>query len=894
MIENCLKYPLIDYIVFADTKGEQMKSLLTRIWGSRNDRYLKSIQPLVDKTNSYAEEYKNLSDDDLKGLTDVFKKRLEEGEKLDSLLPEAFAAVREASERALGLRHYDVQIVGGIILHQGKITEMKTGEGKTLVATLPSYLNALSGKGVHVVTVNDYLAQRDAEWMRPVFEKLGMTCGAIHHGLTPDERREAYNCDITYATNNELGFDHLKDNMAFQMDQLVQRGQHFAVVDEVDSILIDEARTPLIISGPTQDKSELYRAMDKLIPTLNPETHYEVSEKQKTANLTEEGTDAAEEFLRQAGLLNGENSSLYDMENVMLVHHLNQALRAHTLFRKDVDYIVKGDEVVIIDEFTGRMMPGRRYGEGLHQAVEAKEGVTIQNENQTLASITFQNYFRMYEKLSGMTGTADTEAEEFETIYGLRVIVVPTNIPVNRIDEPDIIYRTVDDKYDAIIRDIRECYERQQPVLVGTTSIEKSEQLSAVLTQHKIAHKVLNARHHEQEAEIIAQAGRLGAITLATNMAGRGVDIKLGGNLEMLLEGVEDKKKITEIKQTYQAEKEKVIKAGGLRVIGTERHESRRIDNQLRGRSGRQGDAGSSVFYLSLQDDLMRIFAPGMDKMMERLDMPAGEAIQSRLVSGALEKAQRKLEGRNFDIRKNLLKYDDVLNDQRKVVYAQRLEIMSSEAVDDIILEFREEMLEELSYRCIPAGSTQDEWQVAGFKEGLLRLYNMTPDVDTWVTDDLEAEEITEKARERMEAVWQAKEERLTPELLRKIEKGLLLQVLDMQWKNHLQQLDFLKQGIHLRGYGQKDPLNEFKKEAFALFEALFFNMKEQAVIMLSRVEVEDPAEKERILSGEPAPQAIAPETNPYADERIGRNEECPCGSGKKYKHCHGQLKVAS
>jgi preprotein translocase subunit SecA len=871
-----------------------MKKLLTRLIGSRNERYLKSIQPLVDKINGLEEEYQGLKDSELAALTDKFKKRLSDGESLERLLPEAFAAVREASRRSLGMRHYDVQLIGGIILHQGSITEMKTGEGKTLVATLPSYLNALAGKGAHVVTVNDYLAQRDAEWMAPVFEKLGMTCKAIHHGLTADERREAYNADVTYATNNELGFDHLRDNMAFTMEQRVQREPFFAVVDEVDSILIDEARTPLIISGPTQDKTELYKAMNGLIPRLEEGKHYEKDEKNKTATLTEVGTDTAEEFMREVGLLQDENSFLYDMENVMLVHHLNQALRAHVLFKKDVDYIIKDDQVVIIDEFTGRMMPGRRFGEGLHQAIEAREGVTIQNENQTLASITFQNYFRLYEKLSGMTGTADTEAEEFESIYGLRVVVVPTNVPVTRVDEADIIYRTVEEKYDAIVRDIRECHERKQPVLVGTTSIEKSEQLSEVLTKCKVKHNVLNARHHEKEAEIIAQAGRLGAITLATNMAGRGVDIKLGGNLEMMLEGVEDKKKIEKITDTYKKEKEQVIEAGGLRVIGTERHESRRIDNQLRGRSGRQGDQGSSVFYLSLQDDLMRIFAPGLDKMMERLDMPSGEAIQSRLVSGALEKAQRKLEGRNFDMRKNLLKFDDVLNDQRKVVYAQRLEIMSSETVDDIILEFREELLEDLSARCFPTGIASTEWQIDTFKTELHRLYDITPDIDTWVTDELSSDGITAKVKERVESVWASKEERMTPELLRKVEKGILLQVLDQQWKTHLQQLDFLKQGIHLRGYGQKDPLNEFKKEGFSLFSALFQAMKEQTVMMLSRVEVEED-DKERILAGEISNQNSAQEeTDPFSDDNIGRNEACPCGSGKKYKHCHGQLKAAS
>lgn len=868
-----------------------MKKLIKNIFGSRNDRYLKSIQPLVNKTNSYAEEYKNLSDEDLKSLTTKFKQRLENGEKLDDLLPEAFAAVREASSRTLGLRHYDVQILGGIILHQGKITEMKTGEGKTLVATLPCYLNALTGKGVHVVTVNDYLAKRDGEWMTPVFEALDMTCGSIVHGLSPEERRENYNCDITYATNNELGFDHLRDNMCFSTDQLVQRGQNFAVVDEVDSILIDEARTPLIISGPTADKTELYKAMNGLIPRLEENKHYEKDEKTKNVNLTEEGNDVAEDFMREIGLLE-ENSFLYDMENVMLVHHLNQALRAATLFKKDVDYIVKDNEVIIIDEFTGRMMPGRRFGEGLHQALEARENVKIQNENQTLASVTFQNYFRMYNKLSGMTGTADTEAEEFETIYGLQVVVVPTNIPVSRVDESDIIYRTVQEKYDAIIKDIRECHERKQPVLIGTTSIEKSEMFSKVLKKHKVKHNVLNARHHEQEAEIISQAGRLGAITLATNMAGRGVDIKLGGNIEVLLEGITDEKKIAQVTADYEKEKQAVIDAGGLRVIGTERHESRRIDNQLRGRSGRQGDKGSSVFYLSLQDDLMRIFAPGLDKMMERLDMPENEAIQSKLVSGALEKAQRKLEGRNFDIRKNLLKYDDVLNDQRKVVYVQRKEIMTSETVDDIILEFRDELLEDLTMRCF-VGASSEEWQIASFKENIHRLYDIQPDINTWITEELSSDEIIKKTKERMENVWQAKEERLGEELIRKVEKTILLQVLDQQWKEHLQQLDFLKQGIHLRGYGQKDPLNEFKKEAFVLFESMFYAMKEQTTMMLSRVEIEE-SEKARILAGELQQQEDEPKTNPYGADNVGRNEQCPCKSGKKYKHCHGQLQQAS
>ena len=872
---------------------------LKKIFGSRNERMLRSLQPLVDQINALEPTIEKLTKDELRQKTSEFKSRLEKGETLDDMLVEAFAVAREAARRALGLRPYDVQLIGAMVMHKGMISEMKTGEGKTLVAPLAAYLNALDGKGVHVVTVNDYLARRDAEWMRPMFETLDMTCGFVIPGLSDEERRAAYHSDVTYATNNELGFDYLRDNMKFSLKEMVQRDKSFAIVDEVDSILIDEARTPLIISGPTEDRTETYMAVDKIIPSLKEELHWIKDEKARNVTLTEEGTDYAEKLLKDNGILEGE--SLYDVTNVALVHHLNQALKAHTLFTRDKDYIIKDDQVVIIDEFTGRMMAGRRFSEGLHQALEAKEGVKVHNENQTLAAITFQNYFRMYDKLAGMTGTADTEAEEFESIYGLSVVIIPTNLPIAREDAVDLIYRTLPEKTNAIIDDIADCAERQQPVLVGTTSIEKSEQLSAELKKRKVKHNVLNARYHEQEAEIVAQAGRLGAVTIATNMAGRGTDIKLGGSLELMLEGVEDKKEQDKLAKEHEAEKQAVLKAGGLRVIGTERHESRRIDNQLRGRSGRQGDPGSSQFYLCLQDDLMRIFSSNMDTIMERLNMPEGEAISNRLVSRALESAQRKIEARNFDIRKNLLKFDDVHNEQRKVIYDQRREVMGSEEVSDIISDFREDVLDALIARFMPAGSYAEQWEIKGLSEELLRIFQVNPPVADWVKEDNITEaEIFEKLRDYTTDAYAEKEKRFGSELLRRLEKSLLLQVIDQQWKDHLQRLDFLREGIGLRGFAQKDPLNEYKTESFSMFEVMLDHIREETVMLLSLVEVRENS-MPQALPGEDGfetpegettegTEYVGEETDPYAGQNIGRNQACPCGSGKKYKHCHGRF----
>lgn len=867
-------------------------NIFKRFFAGRNDRLIANLQPIVNQINALEEGMKALSDADLKKQTENFRTRLKEGEKLDALLPEAFATVREAARRTLGTRHYDVQLMGGVILHRHMITEMKTGEGKTQVAALAAYLNALPGNGVHVVTVNDYLARRDAEWMGKIYAALGMTCLPITNDLSPTARKESYAADITYATNNELGFDYLRDNMALHASQMVQRSLNFAIVDEVDSILIDEARTPLVISGPTEDKTELYTRMNKIIPSFKKGQHYEIDEKMRSVTLTDAGMDEAEKLLKANGLLKKEDA-LYEMHNITLVHHVNQALRAHTLFQKDVDYLVHDNQVVIVDEFTGRMMPGRRFSEGLHQALEAKEGAEIKNENQTLASITFQNYFRMYNKLAGMTGTAETEKEEFQTIYGLDVAVVPTHVDVSRVDETDIIYRTPAEKMRAIIADVKDCHHRGQPVLVGTTSIEKSEELDKALKKEKIPHTVLNARHHEKEAEIIAQAGRLGAVTIATNMAGRGTDIKLGGNLEIMLEGVEDKKEIAQITQQFEDEKEAVIAAGGLRVVGTERHESRRIDNQLRGRSGRQGDVGSSVFYISLKDDLMRIFAGGLEGIMQRLDIPENESIQSRVVSRAIETAQRKIEGRNFDVRKNLLKFDDVLNEQRKVIYHQRREMMEAENIAEIVEDFRAEALEEAHAHCFPAGSFEDKWEVESFKEEMLRLFDLKPNVEKWVESGANIDEILEKAEDHQQKAWAEKNNRLGEGVMRELEKAVVMQVLDQQWKDHLQRLDALKQGIGLRGYGQKDPLNEYKNEAFAMFGMLLGQIRDNSVMLLSRLELGEgdmqkyEAKKEAELKNLSVDTQA---TNPYAGQDIPRNAPCPCGSGKKYKHCHGKL----
>ena len=879
-------------------------SAIKNIFGSRNDRLLASLEPLVADINALEPEIKKLDDAALSAKTEEFKKRLADGETLDDLLVEAFAVAREAAWRTLGLRPFDVQLVGGIVLHRGMISEMKTGEGKTLVATLATYLNALSGNGVHVVTVNDYLARRDAEWMRPMFEALGMKVGFVIPDLPEEERRAAYLADVTYATNNELGFDYLRDNMKFSMSEMVQREKAYAIVDEVDSILIDEARTPLIISGPAEDRTETYNAVDKIIPNLKPELHWTKDEKARNVTLTEEGMDAAEELLKKQGTLEG--NSLYDIQNVALVHHLNQALKAHTMFERDKDYIVKDGQVVIIDEFTGRMMTGRRFSEGLHQALEAREGVQVQHENQTLASITFQNFFRMYDKLSGMTGTADTEAEEFESIYGLRVAIIPTNVPIERKDDVDLIYRTQAEKTNAIIDDIEDCAKRGQPVLVGTTSIEKSETLAKELKKRKVKHNVLNARYHEQEAEIISQAGRLRAVTIATNMAGRGTDIKLGGNLDLMLENAKTDAEKEKIRKEHEAEMKKVLEAGGLRVIGTERHESRRIDNQLRGRSGRQGDPGASQFYICLQDDLMRIFAANMDTIMERMNMPEGEAISSRIVSRALEAAQRKIEGRNFEVRKNLLKFDDVHNEQRKVIYEQRREVMASDDVSDIISDFREDVIENILNTTMPPGSYAEQWDIKGLSEEVFRIFQLRPPLDAWAKEDhITEEQMFDRLRDYCAEAYAEKEKRLGSELLRRLEKSLLLQVVDQQWKDHLQRLDYLREGVGLRGFAQKDPLNEYKTESFNMFSMMLESIREEAVMYLSLVEVKENA-RQQVLPGEEGfktPEQQMAEgsgynvdnagTDPYADQNVGRNQPCPCGSGKKYKHCHGRLQPA-
>ncbi|MBV9967560.1 MAG: preprotein translocase subunit SecA, partial [Alphaproteobacteria bacterium] len=913
------------------------------LFGTANDRYVKSLGPLVEQINDHEAELEQLSDEALRAKTAEFKQRLEDGAELDDLIPEAFATVREAAKRTLGQRHFDVQLMGGVVLHRGMIAEMKTGEGKTLVATLPVYLNALTGNGVHVVTVNDYLAKRDAEWMGQIYRFLGMTVGCIVHELDDYERQQAYLCDVTYGTNNELGFDYLRDNMKFRLEEMVHRPFHYAIVDEVDSILIDEARTPLIISGPTEDNSELYIQVDKLIPAL-AEEDYEKDEKQRTVTLTEMGQEKMERLLREAGLLR--SGSLYDIHNVSLVHHVNQALRAHKLFALDTDYIAKDDKIVIIDEFTGRMMEGRRYSEGLHQALEAKEGVTVQNENQTLASITFQNYFRMYPKLAGMTGTAMTEAEEFGDIYRLEVIEIPTNEPCIRADNDDEVYRTTREKYDSVIEQIIECRQRQQPVLCGTVSIEKSEALSELLKKKKIPHQVLNARYHEQEAYIIAQAGHPGNVTIATNMAGRGTDIQLGGNLDMRLRtdlaGIEDPverdRRAAEIRAEIEAAREVVRAAGGLFVIGSERHESRRIDNQLRGRSGRQGDPGASKFFVSLQDDLMRIFgSERMDSMLQRLGLKEGEAIIHPWVNKALAKAQQKVEARNYDIRKQLLKFDDVMNDQRKVVYEQRKEIMSAHDVSETIADMRNETVSEIVARSIAENALPEQWDIAGLHAECMRLLALDLPLAEWakeegIDNDTVEERIVAAADRRMAE----KTANYGPELMRMAEKSLLLQLLDQTWKDHLLSLDHLRQAINLRAYAQRDPLNEYKREAFELFEEMLVNLRQQVTSVLSHVELRmepppPPPGYGEMVFGEPRPaerelamaEASAPASNSEGAgrtrprrpngqdgssgrggrERAGertavrapwagtpRNAACPCGSGKKFKHCHGRI----
>ncbi|MBX6323291.1 MAG: preprotein translocase subunit SecA, partial [Rhodospirillaceae bacterium] len=820
-------------------------ALAKRIFGSANDRFLKSLRGDVQKINNLEASTRALSDDALRARTAEFRQRLANGEDLDSLLPEAFATVRAAAERTLGQRHFDVQLLGGMVLHRGMIAEMKTGEGKTLVATLPVYLNALTGKGVHVVTVNDYLARRDAEWMGQIYRFLGLTVGVIVPGLDDAQRRAAYAADVTYGTNNEFGFDYLRDNMKFRLEDMVQREFNYAIVDEVDSILIDEARTPLIISGPAEDSSELYKRVDALIPRLGPED-FEKDEKTRQVTLTEQGVETMERLLSEAGLL--KSASLYDIQNVSLVHHVNQALRAHKAFTRDVDYIVKDGKVVIIDEFTGRMMEGRRYSDGLHQALEAKEHVEVQNENQTLASITFQNYFRLYPKLAGMTGTAMTEAAEFESIYKLEVIEIPTHLPMVRQDQDDEVYRTAKEKYEAIIKLIEECRARQQPVLVGTVSIEKSEALSAMLKQRRIPHQVLNARYHEQEAYIIAEAGVPGAVTIATNMAGRGTDIQLGGNVEMRIRReaahIEDEAlrqaKIEQIKREVAERREIALKAGGLFVLGTERHESRRIDNQLRGRSGRQGDPGASRFFLSLEDDLMRIFgSERMDSMLQRLGLKEGEAIVHPWVNKALEKAQQKVEARNFEIRKNLLRYDDVMNDQRKVIYEQRKELMRTNDVSATVTDMRHQTIADMVARFIPLNSYPEQWDAKGLHDEVMRVLALDLPIEEWAKEEGIADEaIRTRIIEASDRRMAEKEQAFTPEVMRMAEKGLLLQLLDQAWKEHLLALDHLRHGIGLRAYGQRDPLNEYKREAFEMFEAMLDRLRESITGVLSHIEI--------------------------------------------------------
>ncbi|GAA4773600.1 preprotein translocase subunit SecA [Stakelama sediminis] len=909
-------------------------SLAKSLFGSSNDRYVKSLRSIVGKINDLEPRMQAMSDEELSGQTARFRERLEAGETLDDLMPEAFATVREASVRVLGMRHFDVQMIGGIVLHRGEIAEMRTGEGKTLVATLGVYLNALPGKGVHVITVNDYLAKRDSEWMGQVYRFLGMTVGVIIPDLTDEERRDAYHSDITYGTNNEFGFDYLRDNMKYERESMVQRPFNMALIDEVDSVLIDEARTPLIISGPTDDKSELYIGVDAIVKQLG-EDDYEKDEKQKSIVLTEDGTERAERLLEAAGLLEGSN--LYDFENTQVVHHLNQSLRANKMFQRDIDYIVKDDKVVIIDEFTGRMMDGRRWSEGLHQAVEAKEGVKIEPENQTLASITFQNYFRMYPKLAGMTGTAATEAAEFYDIYKMNVVTIPTNLPIARIDEDDEFYKTLNDKFIAIARAIKEHSERGQPVLVGTVSIEKSELLAEFLIKEKVPHKVLNARYHEMEAHIVAQAGRLGAVTIATNMAGRGTDIQLGGNLEFrmldeypdLEEGTpEYEARAEKIRAEIEVEKQKVLEAGGLFVLATERHESRRIDNQLRGRSGRQGDPGLSRFYLSLDDDLLRIFGPDtlFAKMM-RSNIGDGEAIGSKWLTKAIETAQKKVEARNYDIRKQVVEYDDVMNDQRKVVYEQRSDIMDAETVGDVVVDMRHETINAIVGEACPPGSYPEQWDVDGLKERVAEILNLELPVDQWIEqeDGIEPEMIEDRIREQADAMLEKKAAELDALTWSQVEKSILLQNLDHHWKEHLAMLDSLRSIIHLRAYAQKTPINEYKQEAFALFERMLENIREDVTKTLAMAQFQlaappplpevpdfitshfDPLTGEDDTFdidagfGQPDPQMPPFQIPQPAGEelgedpadwegKVGRNSPCPCGSGRKYKHCHGAL----
>ncbi|VAW91827.1 Protein translocase subunit SecA [hydrothermal vent metagenome] len=894
--------------------------VVKKVFGSRNERYIKQLQKTVDKINALEPEIQTLSDEDIKGQTEKFRQRLENNETLEDILPEVFATAREASQRALGMRHFDVQLIGGMVLHEGKISEMRTGEGKTLMATLPVYLNAIAGKGVHVVTVNDYLAKRDAEWMGKLYNFLGLSVGVVVAEQEPDEKREAYAADITYGTNNEYGFDYLRDNMAFEIADKFQRGHNFAVVDEVDSILIDEARTPLIISGPAEDSSELYFKINQLVPKLVKQEEedgsgdYTVEEKNKQIHLTEDGHQHVEEMLTEAGLL-GEDESLYHPANIGLVHHVNSALRAHVLFQKDVDYIVADNEIVIVDEFTGRTMHGRRWSDGLHQAIEAKEGVHIQQENQTVASITFQNYFRLYETLSGMTGTADTEAYEFQQIYGLEVVVVPTHREMIRIDQVDQIFLTQAEKFTAIVEDIKDCQKRGQPVLVGTASIDVSEFLHGILKKEKVKHAVLNAKQHAREADIVAEAGLPGAVTIATNMAGRGTDIVLGGNLDMEIEKLKkpDDIKIEKLKQEWDKRHQQVLDTGGLRIIGTERHESRRIDNQLRGRAGRQGDPGTTRFYLSLEDNLMRIFASEkMASIMQRLGMQENEAIEHPWVSKAIENAQRKVEGHNFDARKNLLEYDDVANDQRKEIYRKRNELMEAEDISEEIKDMRYEVVNAVVNTYVPQQSMEEQWNISGLESAMEDEFGITLDVKEWLKadDSLHEESLREKVLQEVEQAYEQKEEESGSEVIRHIEKAVMLQVLDHQWRDHLATMDQLRQGIHLRSYAQKNPKQEYKREGFQLFIELLDRVKREVVTVLSRVQVRSDEEvaaleeqHRREIEGDMEYQhdeasalgggeTEEGEHTPFVRDgrKVGRNEPCPCGSGKKYKQCHGRL----
>ncbi len=906
---------------------DMVSKLLSKVFGSRNDRLLKRMNKVVARIGALEPEIQALSDEALRAKTDEFRQRLADGAKTDDLLVEAFAVVREAGKRALDMRHFDVQLIGGMVLNDGKIAEMRTGEGKTLVGTLAVYLNALSGKGVHLVTVNDYLASRDAAWMGKLYNFLGLSVGVALSGQTPDEKRAAYAADITYGTNNEFGFDYLRDNMAFSLEDKVQRGLHFAIVDEVDSILIDEARTPLIISGPADDSSDLYEKIDKIVPRLEKQEGEEpedgqlgdfyLEEKSKQVFLTEQGHQHVEEMLAEIGLL-PEGESLYDAANIRLIHHVNAALRAHALYQRNVDYIVKEGEVVIVDEFTGRTMPGRRWSDGLHQAVEAKEGVVVQNENQTLASITFQNYFRLYDKLAGMTGTADTEAFEFQQIYNLEVVVIPPAKPVARKDLTDLVFLTSKEKFDAICEDVKECRERQQPVLVGTASIETSEYLSKLLDKAKVPHQVLNAKFHGKEAEIIAQAGAPGAVTIATNMAGRGTDIVLGGNLdaELAAAGDIDEAEEKKLRQAWEQRHRQVLEAGGLHVTGTERHESRRVDNQLRGRSGRQGDPGSTRFYLSLEDNLMRIFASErVAALMQKLGMQDGEAIEHPWVNKAIENAQRKVEGHNFDIRKNLLEYDDVANDQRKVVYEQRAELMSTSDVSAMVKNIRADVVGDLISEYIPPGSLDELWDVPGLEKALEASFGLAMPVQQWLDEDHDLHEETLRQRifDALEQAYYEKEAQAGREVLRHFEKAVLLKVLDEQWKDHLATMDHLRQGIHLRGYAQKNPKQEYKREAFELFGAMLERFKREVIEILSKVQIRAEEDVEAIeaqrrseapvsyqhekvpsatAGGAPEKAPAEPAHQPFVRDgrKVGRNEPCPCGSGKKFKQCHGKL----